>query len=161
MVTKRSTKPPGTGTGQSGVGHKTVEIRGRIDDYGLQKICENIQGGMMLSQICDEIGINLENLTTWLAVDKNRATKVRDARALAAVVYEEMAFKAIVEAKNDFKLAKAREIASHLRWKASKVNPRDYGDKSQLDISDTRAPMTQSQVDDKLAELVKKAKAKR
>lgn len=150
-------------TGQSGVGQKTVEIRSVIDEYGLDQICRDIQGGMMLSQVCEAIGppVNIFNLTTWLNVDKNRATKVRDARSLAAVVYEEMAFTALTEAKNDFKLAKAKELASHLRWRAARTNPRDYGDKSQLDISDTRAPMTQSQVDEKLAALLKKAREKR
>lgn len=40
-----------------------------------------------------------------------------------------MALDEIRAASDPFALAKAREVASHLRWRASKIAPTDYGDK--------------------------------
>ena len=38
-------------------------------------------------------------------------------------------------AGDPFELAKADKLGYHLRWKASKANPREYGDKVEHDVN--------------------------
>ena len=57
---------------------------------------------------------------------------MREARSAAAAAYDEMAYRQISRANDPFELAKSREQAQHLRWRASKINPREYGDKQQI-----------------------------
>ena len=51
----------------------------------------------------------------------------------AAGTFDEMARDELRSAADPFELARAREVASHLRWKASKADPGRYGDK--LDVT--------------------------
>ncbi|MCY1243810.1 hypothetical protein D9M72_568450 [compost metagenome] len=51
-------------------------------------------------------------------------------------------------------MAKARELASHFRWKASKANPREYGEKLEIDQKTTITDLTEEQLDAKLARLL-------
>ena len=45
----------------------------------------------------------------------------------------------IRDSADEFELKKAKELAHHYRWKASKIAPRDYGDK--LEVNNTGLPM--------------------
>jgi hypothetical protein len=44
-------------------------------------------------------------------------------------MWDEQALDAIDMARDGFTLSKAKEKAHHLRWRAAKIAPRDYGDK--------------------------------
>ena len=48
-------------------------------------------------------------------------------------MYEEQAQRVLEMAPGSIpEIARAKEIAQHLRWRASKVNPRDFGDKVEV-----------------------------
>jgi hypothetical protein len=61
----------------------------------------------------------------------------------AAAAYDEQAEQGLLAATNLFELAKARELAQHLRWRASKINPKAYGDR--LEVEPAEKPETLAQ----------------
>lgn len=52
-----------------------------------------------------------------------------------ALHWDERAEAAISAASDEFELRKAKEISHHYRWRASKIAPKDYGDKQQVEHS--------------------------
>lgn len=100
-----------------------------LDEKGIDWLCDRLTDGAMQREICDELGINASVLARWIASDPSRSARVREARISAARFWEEMAGQVLESAEDQFGLAKAKELAHHYRWKASKQNPKDYGDK--------------------------------
>lgn len=89
----------------------------------------------MQREICDELGVGAASLARWIAADPERPARVREARIAAARFYEERAGQVIEEADDQFSLAKAKELAHHYRWKASKASPKEFGDKVETVVS--------------------------
>jgi transposase-like protein len=101
----------------------------------IEDICTSILNGQMIAEIAREYGVSKAHLTTWLSSDPDRSARAREARVAATQAYEEKAFELLSDAADPFELAKARELAQHLRWRASKINPKEYGDKQSLDVN--------------------------
>jgi hypothetical protein len=99
----------------------------------IEDLCDRIQGGDSLTGIAASLGAHVANLTRWIAADPQRSARAREARIAAAGTFDEMALDELRSAADPFELARAREVASHLRWKASKADPGRYGDK--LDVT--------------------------
>lgn len=99
-----------------------------LDLYGSDWICEQILDLNSLSQAAQGAGVALSSLLTWIAADDARSARVREARRLAAEAWVEKAEQVVADAKNNFELQKARELAHHYRWRASKISPQ-YNDK--------------------------------
>ena len=59
---------------------------------------------------------------------------------MAARVWDDRAEAVLRDASDLFELAKAKELAHHYRWRASKIAPRDYGDRTVL-AGDPAAPL--------------------
>ena len=57
---------------------------------------------------------------------------MRDAREQLAKLWDEKAEDVLQQAGDEFTLKKARELASHYRWRASKTAPREYGDRVEV-----------------------------
>lgn len=87
----------------------------------------------MLS-IARNIGVSQGSLIAWIAADSERSARTKEARAHTALAWEEKAERGIAEASDPFELSKAKELAHHYRWRASKIAPRDYGDKVEQTI---------------------------
>lgn len=96
------------------------------------RLCEAILTPMMLTEIALEWGVKVSTLRMWIAADPARSARAREARKMAAMIYSEQAEKAIVDAVDELALKKARELAHHLRWKASKADPGEYGEKLEV-----------------------------
>lgn len=107
----------------------------KLDQLGVDALCDRICAGESQVEIAQDIGVGIATLSRWIAADVERSARVREARISAARTYADMAEKQLKDATDPFGLAKAREIASHYRWKASKANPREYGDKVQQEVS--------------------------
>lgn len=101
----------------------------------IDAICDAILNGEMLSDIARSYGVSFAYLSKWISEDSDRSARAREARIAAAAAYEERAFDLIASAGDQFELARAKEMAHHLRWRASKINPRDYGDRQQVDVN--------------------------
>ena len=68
----------------------------------------------------------------WKAQPQHSA-RVTDALAATAEYWDQVAVEGLASATNMFELAKARELAHHYRWRASKICPKLYGDKQTID----------------------------
>lgn len=100
-----------------------------LDEKGIDWLCDRLTDGAMQREICDELGIGAATLGKWIAADPERSARAREARIASARAYDELAALGIMNASDPFELAKAKEMAHHYRWKASKINPKEFGDK--------------------------------
>lgn len=108
----------------------------KLDKLGLEKLCQEIMEPKSMQQICQEIGIAQGSMVTWIAATAERSARVREARIATARMWEEKATTLIEAAKDKFELEKARDLAHHYRWRASKIAPREYGDKMAIGGTD-------------------------
>jgi hypothetical protein len=111
-----------------------------FEAVGLDAICERIIGGETLTSIAKSVGCTAGQIVTWVAKDEERLARTREARAHAAKLWDEKAERAIEDASDPFELSRAKELAHHYRWRASKAAPKDYGDKQQI-VGDASAPL--------------------
>lgn len=98
------------------------------------EVIERLESGSTLAQIAASCGKNRSMLTRWLQADTQRSARSVRARQLGAAAHEERADDEIRGAQDAFELAKAKELAHHYRWRASKLSPREYGDKLDLTV---------------------------
>jgi hypothetical protein len=103
-----------------------------VDAYGLDAVCADISDGKSLTAIAKTACCSVGTLLTWIESDPERSARVRDVRAMTARLWDHKAVEMIEAAENPFELSKARDLAHHYRWRASKIAPRDYGDKLDL-----------------------------
>ena len=125
-----------------------------IDALGVDALCDRLCAGESQTAIAQSLGVGVATLSRWIAADPERSARVREARIAAARTFDEMAEAELRAAIDPFSLAKARELASHYRWKASKSNPREYGDKLEIDQKTTLTDLTEEQIDARLARLI-------
>ena len=98
----------------------------------MDSVCEDLCAGSSLTGIANEIGVSLGSLLAWIGADSERSARVRETRAAMAKVWDEKAEDEIRQAEDEFQLKKARELAHHFRWRATKVAPREYGDRIEM-----------------------------
>lgn len=109
-----------------------------IKEYGgIDRICEEIASGQSTGEIATRIGVPVGSMSAWYAKPENH-TRVQEARRLSASHWDELAEQTIKNCAPDkIGVAKARELANHYRWRASKLNPAFYGDKVTADVNAT------------------------
>ena len=108
-------------------------------ERSIDDICKHIANGISLREIAQMEGISPGTLSEWIEADAERSARARASRILAARLWDDMATSVIDSATDSFELAKAKELAHHYRWRASKIAPRDYGDKVAIG-GDSNAP---------------------
>jgi hypothetical protein len=92
-------------------------------------------------------------MSKWIADDEGRSARARESRIIAASAYADLALKELRAVDNPLSLGKAREIASHYRWQASKASPKEYGDKLDLSVDATVKLVASQMTDEQLAEI--------
>lgn len=113
------------------------------------EIIARIEAGEMLTAIAKSLGVDRANFNAWLKADKLRSARAHDARVSASAAWDEKAEQGIADAEDPFELSKAKEMAHHYRWRASKIAPKVYGDK--LDVTATVGVTVQaSPIDEQL-----------
>lgn len=128
----------------------------KLDQRGVEWLCNQIIDGQSQTSIAQSVGVSLATLSHWIAADIERSARVREARIASSRAYDEKAEQALMDARDPFELAKARELASHYRWKASKTNPKEYGERVEIDQKTSITDLTEEQLDAKLAALFNK-----
>jgi transcriptional regulator with XRE-family HTH domain len=108
---------------------KAAPAAGKVGAKGISAICARVADGATLTAIAKEIGVSFGTLSAWLEANPERSARAREARTLAARLWDEKAEESLTKAKSKFALSRAKELAHHYRWRAAKVAPRDYGDK--------------------------------
>jgi hypothetical protein len=100
-----------------------------LDSFGIDSICDMITSGLSMRTVAEQVGVSPNALWRWLAADLDRSARARAARALTAWHWDEQAEEVISAATDLLELGKARELAHHYRWRASKIAPKEYGDR--------------------------------
>lgn len=104
----------------------------KLDQLGIDWYCGKIIGGTTNLDAAKQAGVSRDTLVNWVATDPERIRRAQDARTLSSFAFDELAEKLITGAKNPFGLQKARELAHHYRWRASKIAPNQYGNRQEL-----------------------------
>lgn len=102
-------------------------------DWDLDDVCERIAAGESYREIAAEYGKTHGALSLWLAAEPNRSARAREAAGMAARFWDEEAEAGIRAATDVLTLGKARELAQHLRWRASKLSTA-YADRSKVEV---------------------------
>lgn len=105
----------------------------KLDSIGVEAVCDVLLNGSTLIQYAELLMIDLSQLLHWIISDPGRSARVRECRSEAAIVWDERCELMLAGAADPFELAKARELAHHYRWRASKIAPRIYGDHARIE----------------------------
>lgn len=132
------------------------DAENKLDLFGIEDLCDRIVQGDTQTLICKEIGISIPSLARWISLDASRSARVFEARQQAARSFAERAESVLSEARNPFGLAKARELAFHYRWQASKASPREFGEKLEIDQRTRFSDMTDEAIEAKIRALAEK-----
>ena len=97
-----------------------------LNAIGLDPLLEEIYKGTNIVDVAKKINIGIGVLLTWLE-NEGHMQKVEDATKFSAEGYLSEASSLLREAQTDFQLKKAKEIASHGRFMASKLDKSKYG----------------------------------
>lgn len=108
------------------------EAKVKLDKIGVETLCEDLCSGYSLTAAANEYGVSLSALLNWIEAESERSARVREARHSMAKIWDEKAEDEIRQAVDEFQLKKARELAQHYRWRASKIGIREYGDKVEV-----------------------------
>ena len=114
---------------------KQPTIAERIEAFGIEAVCERLSNGMTMTALAEEIGVTVGKLSQWIASDEEYSARAREARIHAARIWDEKALSVIEQALDPFELQRAKELAHHYRWRASKTAPKEYGDKVQTELT--------------------------
>jgi hypothetical protein len=106
-----------------------------MDNLGIDGLCLLIKAGKAVWKISEEISVPAGTIYDWLGKDPERSARARQARTETAEIWDELAEKTLIEAGADLDFQKARELAHHYRWRASKIAPQYYGDKKEVNVS--------------------------
>lgn len=123
--------------------------KGRPTDYTkdtADKICEKISGGLSLRAICAEDGMPARGTVyRWLIENadfQDQYTRARDKQAdYFAEEIIEIADSAEAESAA---VAKAKLQIDARKWAASKIAPKKYGDKQEIDVKSSDGSMRPS-----------------
>ncbi len=132
---------------------------GRPTDYTEElgnTICDMFSHGASMKEVSAEIGFNPSSVYLWLS--KNQEFSDKYARAKADGQEAEMeGLKEIADKVLDktYEPQQARVAADILKWRVSKLAPKKYGEKSQIEHTGTMGltDMTEEALKQKLKEL--------
>jgi hypothetical protein len=96
-------------------------------------ICHAMEAGKPIWAACDEAGIAFQTYFDWQRKNQEFSERTARARAKGADAYVDEAERILAAADNK-SIQVARELAHHLRWKASKLAPR-FSDRAQLELT--------------------------
>lgn len=141
---RASKTPSGLDLSMEPAKRSTVEI---LDAFGTDAVCDLLLEGHSMSYVARKAGVSMGQFWSWLVLDSERSAKIHEARVRAAARYEEMGLERLESASDPFELSKAKEIAQHLRWRAAKIAPKQYGDKVQQEVTGANGGPVQIKAD--------------
>jgi hypothetical protein len=98
----------------------------------IDNICNDIIDGLTYRQMSVKYTVPLSTLFDFIHKDEHSA-RAKAAISTSASMYADKAEEVLIAAESDKnEIQRARELAQHYRWKASKRNPKAYGDKIDL-----------------------------
>lgn len=115
----------------------------KYSDEMAEKICEKIANGRSLRSICAEDGMpTTSTVCKWLIENKEFSEQYARARDKQADYFAEEIIEIAdsVEAESA-SVAKAKLQIDARKWAASKIAPKKYGDKTELDVKSSDGSM--------------------
>ena len=105
-----------------------------------EKLVAEIQTGRSLRQVCGDEGMpNIRTVTRWLVADADFAHKYARARmAQADVLFDRMEAVEEQVSAGEMDSHAARVVLDSMRWRASKLAPKVYGDRLDVQVTDSR-----------------------
>ena len=131
---------PGKDAGQAAAKRLLPWQQWRAGEGAIDDLCARIEAGESQSEISRSFGIDEKALRYWIATDDTRRARVRAARAASAQTWDERAERLLEESSDPFELSRAKELAHHYRWRASKMSP-DYADRVKVGGDEAMAPV--------------------
>lgn len=113
---------------------EALDAQARCEELGLTKMVQMIEQGMPHRVIAKAAGVPVSSLWSWMNSTPERRQACARARQRAAQSMDEMAEQVLMEARDPFELAKAKELAVHYRWRAKVMNPKGYGDRVDVEV---------------------------
>lgn len=113
--------------------------RQRLDNAGIELLANAIADGQTMTALAKAVGVSIGSLFTWVNAIPERLARIDEARILAARVWDEKAESGLLESDTMFKLTRARDLAHHYRWRATKIAPLIYGERIAAEISESPA----------------------
>jgi hypothetical protein len=138
-----------------------------LDAHGIEAFIDDILDGLSYADIAQKLGIGKSSVFRWIAIDPARSARTREALTQSAQSEDEKAVAYLTGSDgNKHSDAIRRELAAHCRWRARVRNPKEYGDKLEIDstskvinASDSELDAQMQAINKKLAELDAAAKA--
>ena len=105
-----------------------------------QRLVAEIQTGRSLRQVCTDEGMpHFTTVLRWIALDADFASKYARARtAQADTLFDRMEAVEEAVAAGTMDSHAARVVLDSMRWRASKLAPKVYGDRLDVSVSDNR-----------------------
>lgn len=127
----------------------TKRKTGRPTDYTkdmADKICEKIANGRSLRSICAEDGMPpMKTIYRWLEANEEFRHQYARARDKQADYFAEEIIEIADNAEAESAaVSKAKLQIDARKWAASKIAPKKYGDKTELDVKSSDGSMTPS-----------------
>lgn len=118
----------------------------KYSDEMAEKICEKIANGRSLRSICAEDGMpTTSTVCKWLNENKEFSEQYARARDKQADYFAEEIIEIADSAEAESAaVAKAKLQIDARKWAASKIAPKKYGDKQEIDVKSSDGSMTPS-----------------
>ena len=101
----------------------------------IETIIELIIDGKSFRSIADELNVKLSTLHDFASKPEHIA-RVSLALEISAQTFDEKAESILINAEaSAYEMQRARELAQHYRWKASKRSPKKYGEKISQELT--------------------------
>lgn len=116
----------------------------KYSDEMAEKICEKIANGRSLRSICAEDGMpTTSTVCKWLIENKEFSEQYARARDKQADYFAEEIIEIADSAEAESAaVAKAKLQIDARKWAASKIAPKKYGDKQEIDVKSSDGSMT-------------------
>jgi transposase-like protein len=118
-----------TNEGQATIGRPTDYCPEIVD-----RICAYLEQGMTIHAACTEVGIAPATYFNWARSSREFLERSARARELGADAICDEAQQRL-DAATAQTISVVREQAHHLRWRASKLAPRRYGDRLAAEVT--------------------------
>jgi hypothetical protein len=134
-----------------------------LDDHGIEAFVDDIIDGKSYAQIGMDLGVAKSAVNRWLAADPNRSARAREALIQSAQGEDDKAEMVLLghvkDADNQpLDPVIRRELASHYRWRARVRNPREYGEKIDINQRTTVVNLSNEELQREL-ERIRQARA--
>lgn len=116
-------------------GRPRKDVAAALPPFDLDVILSLVREGELLADIAKRFLRTRDSLSSWLDADEERRGQVDEARRRSAHAYAEKAEAVLAKLSpkaTKTTVARARELAHHYRWMASKMMPKTYGEKVEL-----------------------------